>query len=93
MHETDCDWLSVAIGNVHRAISGALKDQTQVAARLSLERLCLLNEATRIPLVLHGGSGIQRELVLATIGMGIAKINIATDIRQPYEAPCARLAT
>jgi fructose/tagatose bisphosphate aldolase len=35
---------------------------------------------------LHGGSGIPQELVLASFKNGITKINIATAIRQPYEA-------
>jgi fructose-bisphosphate aldolase, class II len=82
---TGCDWLSVAIGNVHGAIAAGLKDQKKPEARLSLERLDRLSEATRIPLVLHGGSGIQQSYVLEAIKHGIAKINIATEIRQPYE--------
>lgn len=83
---TGCDWLSIAIGNVHGAVSGVLKDQKKVEARLHIAHLSALQAATGIPLVLHGGSGVRREDVLAAIGHGIAKINIATDIRQPYEA-------
>jgi fructose-bisphosphate aldolase class II len=82
---TGCDWLSVAVGNVHGAISGALKDQKKVEARLNIERIGLLAQATGIPLVLHGGSGIQREYLTAAIDKGVAKINIATEIRQAYE--------
>ena len=37
--ETGCDWLSVAIGNVHGAISSGYKDQKKIAARLNLEHL------------------------------------------------------
>ena len=85
VRETGCDWLSVAIGNIHGAISRATKDQKKIEARLDLEHLGKLAEATAIPLVLHGGSGLRREDVLAAIRRGIAKINIATDIRQPYE--------
>ncbi|MCD6415298.1 MAG: class II fructose-bisphosphate aldolase [Planctomycetes bacterium] len=33
--ETGLDWLSVAIGNVHGAISGAARRHKKVAARLS----------------------------------------------------------
>ena len=60
VQETGCDWLSVAIGNIHGAISGALKDQKKVEARLNLDRLNQLSQVTGIPLVLHGGSGIRR---------------------------------
>ena len=84
--ETGCDWLSVAIGNVHGAIAAGRKDQKKVAARLDLERLQQLNAALGIPLVLHGGSGIQQDNLRLAIPLGIAKINVATEIRQPYEA-------
>jgi len=40
---------------------------------------------TGLPLVLHGGSGIKRDNVLAAIKRGIAKVNIGTEIRQAYE--------
>jgi fructose-bisphosphate aldolase class II/tagatose 1,6-diphosphate aldolase GatY/KbaY len=43
-------------------------------------------EATQVPLVLHGGSGIRHEYIQKAFRSGIAKINIATAIRQPYEA-------
>jgi fructose/tagatose bisphosphate aldolase len=85
VHETGCDWLSVAIGNVHGAISGALKDQKKVEARLDLDRLEQLHQSAGVPLVLHGGSGIRRDYMLAAIKGGIAKVNVATEIRQVYE--------
>ena len=83
--ETACDWLSVAIGNVHGAISGALKDQKKTAARLDIDHLRTLRDATNVPLVLHGGSSIPREYVMAAIEAGIAKVNVGADIRQSYE--------
>jgi fructose-bisphosphate aldolase class II len=85
VRETDCDWLSVAIGNIHGAVSGALKEKKKVEARLSLDHLERLRQATGIPLVLHGGSGVKREYLLAAIKKGIAKVNIGTEIRQAYE--------
>jgi len=84
--ETGCDWLSVAIGNIHGAISEGFKDQKKIAACLNLEHLESLFQTTGVPLVLHGGSGIPREYVLAAFKKGIAKINIGTEIRQVYEA-------
>jgi fructose-bisphosphate aldolase class II len=84
--DTECDWLSVAIGNIHGAIAPDHKDQKKIEARLNLTRLEQLNQAMRIPLVLHGGSGIKQENVRAAMKLGIAKINVATEIRQPYEA-------
>lgn len=84
--ESGCDWLSVAIGNIHGAISGAMKDQKKPEARLNIEHLIKLRDATGIPLVLHGGSGIKQDDILKAIKSGIAKINVGTEIRQPFEA-------
>ncbi len=86
VQETGCDWLSVAIGNIHGAVSGVLKDRKKVEARLDLDHLEKLRQATGIPLVLHGGSGVRREFLLAAIKKGITKVNIGTEIRQAYES-------
>lgn len=86
VRETGCDWLSVAIGNIHGAISGAAKSQKKVEARLNLDHLRTLRLALDLPLVLHGGSGVRREDVLAAMKAGIAKINIGSEIRQAYES-------
>jgi fructose/tagatose bisphosphate aldolase len=85
VEETGVDWLSVACGNIHGAIQGAAKDRQKVTARLNTERLAQLRDATGVPLVLHGGSGIEKDSILAGVANGIAKINIGTDVRQPYE--------
>ncbi|MGC9521282.1 MAG: class II fructose-bisphosphate aldolase [Anaerolineae bacterium] len=85
VEETGCDWLSVAVGNIHGAVSKAYKDRKKTEARLNLDHLARLREVTGIPLVLHGGSGVRRDDVLAAIKVGIAKINVATEIRQAYE--------
>lgn len=82
---TGVDWLSVAIGNIHGALSDATKDKKKLTARLDIEQLKKLQKAAGIPLVLHGGSGIQQSYVLEAIKNGIAKINVGTEIRQVYE--------
>jgi fructose/tagatose bisphosphate aldolase len=87
--ETGMDWLSVAVGSVHGAISGAAKDQAKVQARLNIEHLRTISERVAIPLVLHGGTGIELSCVLEAVANGITKINVATALRQPYEA-CLR---
>ena len=83
--ESGVDWLSVAIGSVHGVISEK-RTEKKVAARLSIARLDAIREAVNIPIVLHGGTGIRREYILESIRHGVAKINVATAIRQPYEA-------
>ena len=82
---TGVDWLSVAVGSVHGAISAAARSAKKVAARLNIEHLEKIRVATGVPLVLHGGTGIRKECVLDAVRHGIAKINIATATRQPYE--------
>ena len=83
--ESACDWLSVAVGSVHGAIADNLKDQKKPSARLDIERIAALRRAVDIPLVLHGGSGIENDYIVRAIAAGIAKINVATELRQPYE--------
>lgn len=85
VRETGVDWLSVAVGNIHGAITGAAKDQRKVEARINIEHFKKIRNATCIPLVLHGGSGIKREYILEAIKNGLSKLNIGTDIRHAYE--------
>jgi ketose-bisphosphate aldolase len=83
--ESGCDWLSVAVGNIHGAVAEATRRQKKPAARLDIEHIAKLHQITGLPLVLHGGSGIPIEYIQKAIAAGIAKINIATEIRQTYE--------
>jgi ketose-bisphosphate aldolase len=85
VQETGVDWLSVAVGNIHGAVLGVARHNKKVEGRLNIEHLDRINQAIRIPLVLHGGSGIKRECLRDAIQHGITKINIGTAIRQPYE--------
>ena len=84
--ETQVDWLSVAVGSVHGAISPSTRDNKKVTARIHIERLSELDEALELPLVLHGGSGIALSYLHQSFNHGIAKLNIGTDIRQAYES-------
>ena len=83
--ESGADWLSVAIGNIHGAISAAKKQEKKLEAKIDIEHLEKINKLAGVPLVLHGGTGIRKEYILEGIKHGIAKINVATAIRQPYE--------
>jgi len=87
--KSGCDWLSVATGSFHGSVASDVnvRAQKKPEARLDIEHIARLSKATGdMPLVLHGGSGIRQEYILDAIQNGVAKINIATDIRQPYEA-------
>ncbi|GHV80164.1 hypothetical protein AGMMS49944_19550 [Spirochaetia bacterium] len=83
--ESRCDWLSVAVGSIHGAVAEATRNQKKPEARLDVEHIAALYKAVGLPLVLHGGSGIQPDYIRAGIKAGIAKINVGTEIRQAYE--------
>jgi ketose-bisphosphate aldolase len=85
VNETQTDWLSVAIGNIHGAISASTRTEKKIEARLAIPHLKKINDSLNTPLVLHGGTGIAKEYLMQSFKQGIAKINIATAIRQPYE--------
>jgi len=82
--ESGCDWLSIAAGSIHGAVAENLKFQKKPEARLDIEHIRNLYETTGVPLVLHGGSGINVEYIRRGIEGGIAKINVGTEIRQSY---------
>lgn len=74
--ETGVDALAVAIGNVHGFAPGS--------GELSLERLSEIDAACEAPLVLHGASGVERPVLRATIGHGVVKFNVNTELRRAY---------
>lgn len=86
VQETEVDWLSVAIGSIHGAISEAKRHEKKVEAKLKIDHLEALRQATNVPLVLHGGSGVRKEYMQQAFKHGIAKINVGTTVRQAYEA-------
>ena len=84
--ESGCDWLSIAAGSVHGAIAAGMRRQKKPEARLDIQHIADIYEVTGgMPLVLHGGSGVKQEYILKAISKGVAKINVGTEIRQPYE--------
>ena len=72
VERTGVDALAVAIGNAH----GLYKGEPE----LDFERLEALREATGIPLVLHGGSGISDDDFRRAAHLGISKINFFTEM-------------
>lgn len=83
--ESKCDWLSVAVGNIHGAVAEAVRNQKKPEAKLDVVHIADLSRAAGIPLVLHGGSGVNHQCLLNAIDAGIAKINVGTEMRQAYE--------
>ncbi len=70
VRETGVDFLAVSVGTVH----GRMKGEPQ----LDFERLRAIDEALRIPLVIHGGTGLGDEQFRCLIANGVAKINYYT---------------
>lgn len=64
--------LAVAVGTAH----GRYKQ----APKLAIERIKEIKDEVKIPLVLHGGSGIPDDQIQAAIKAGIRKINFGTDV-------------
>jgi tagatose 1,6-diphosphate aldolase GatY/KbaY len=73
--ETKVDLLAVTIGNVHGTYS-----QPPQLDFLRLEAI-RRNVPTGFPLVLHGASGLSRDLVMGAIARGVCKFNVNTDLR------------
>jgi len=70
---TGVDALAVAIGTAHGAYpKGKIP-------KLDFDRLRLLKETLKMPLVLHGGSGSGEENLKKAVEGGINKINVCTD--------------
>lgn len=76
IEQTGASLLAVSIGNVH--------GQTTLPPRLDFDRLAQIAAQVDVPLVLHGASGLADEDIRRTIQMGIAKININTEVRAAF---------
>ncbi|MEJ2142318.1 MAG: ketose-bisphosphate aldolase [Gammaproteobacteria bacterium] len=70
VEQTGVDFLAVSIGTVH----GRMKGEPV----LDFERLQQINEALKIPLVIHGGTGLTEEQFCMLIANGVSKINYYT---------------
>ncbi len=64
--------LAVLVGTAH----GRYKKPP----KLDIQRIADIKAAAKIPLVLHGGSGIPDDQIIASVKAGIRKINFGTDI-------------
>ena len=72
VEKTRVDALAVAVGTAH----GAYK----LPPKLDFDRIRAIKEQAKVPLVLHGDSGLTDEDFRQAIRAGISKINIFTDI-------------
>ena len=75
VEQTGCDVLAVSVGNVH-----GLCRNPQIDLRL----LARIHEVCPVPLVLHGGSGIPKEVIWEAKKHGLIKINYGSDLRKEF---------
>ncbi len=71
--QTGVSSLAPSVGNKH----GIYKDEP----KLDFELLGLICKSVKIPLVLHGASGLNDNMIKTAIFCGVAKININTDLQ------------
>jgi len=70
--ETGVDALAILVGTAH----GHYKQ----APVLAIERIAEIHKAVPAHLVLHGGSGVPDDQIVAAVKAGIRKINFGTDV-------------
>ncbi len=78
VEQTGVDLLAPSVGNIHGMVKGG-------NPKLNIERIKDIREACGIPLVLHGGSGIDDTDFTEAIKAGISIIHINTEIRVAYK--------
>lgn len=71
--ETEVDALAISIGTAHGVYTATPNLQQDLLSEISA--------ATKVPLVLHGGSGTPLDQVQEAIRRGITKLNIYADLR------------
>ncbi|KAM3703066.1 hypothetical protein ACB098_04G067500 [Castanea mollissima] len=78
--ETGIDALAVCVGNVHGKYPASGPN-----LRLDLLKdLCTLCLKKGVFLVLHGASGLSKELIKGCIERGVRKFNVNTEVRKAY---------
>ena len=79
---TNVDTLAIAIGTAHGLYPKTKKP------KLRLDLLKEIVEKTSVPLVLHGGSDNPDEEIAEAVRLGVAKINISSDIKSAFYKKC-----
>jgi fructose-bisphosphate aldolase, class II len=77
---TKVDTLACSVGTVH----GIIKMRGIVKPHMDIPRIRAIHELVKIPLVLHGASGVETQTIAMAIQAGIGIINIDTELRLAY---------
>lgn len=78
--ETGVTMLAVSVGTVHGLYTGK--------AHIQHQRLKEIAEATGVPLVLHGGTGVSDEDMRLAVTEGIRKVNVGTEMNVQWVGQC-----
>lgn len=76
VEQTGVDALAVAVGNVH-LLEGRKSE-------LNFDLIKIIRDRIKVPLVLHGGTGISEENIKEAIKLGICKINVGTVLKRAF---------
>ena len=75
VERSGCDLLAVSVGNVHGL---------SATPHIDLPLLKSISNVSKVPLVLHGGSGIPFDVILAAKTYNLIKINYGSDLRKEF---------
>ena len=75
--QTGVDMLAVAVGTRHGLYNG-------MVPHLQFERIREIKKQTRLPLVIHGGSGTPVDQLQQAVIAGVRKINFSTTLRVAF---------
>jgi len=83
VEQTGVESLAIAIGTAHGQYKGEPK--------LDFDRLAKIKSLVKIPIVLHGSSGVPDQSIRRAIELGVRKINIDTNIREAFVGEMRRV--
>jgi tagatose 1,6-diphosphate aldolase GatY/KbaY len=81
--ETGVSSLAVGVGTAHGVYA--------VPPVLNIELIDRIRQRLRIPLVLHGASGLEEKVIRECVRQGICKVNFATELRAAYTLAVRRM--
>lgn len=76
VNKTGIDALAVSVGNVHHLVGETSGVDLALVRRIS--------ERVRVPLVIHGGSGLPKEQLRELVQAGMAKLNVGSCFKEAF---------
>lgn len=72
VERTGVDSVAIAVGTIHGLVT---------EMKIDFERLAKISQKVKIPLVIHGGTGLHDSDIQKMISLGVTKINLDTALR------------